>query len=444
MTDQPDLFTLRETPAYLSHEGTPMELKSDGSGLVFDRSTGDYRSLEGFVGHDSEDRHRGDTTKHAEFAEPRENEWGEERFDAANDYLDKVGKVAKRVSSGDNGYVARKYPGASYPGQSGYAHHVVVYHKPTGKAVGYTTMDDSGEVSMMGVHPDHQGSGAATVLVHGASQVLRDTGHPLGIPSSETTTDDSAKMIRAFNPQSTALTNRDYVDHVGTAHISPEWIESNLGVPGSLDSDMKSFDEYRALSDKTGRHPGNFMMLSDNDRIANLGKNLIRRDGQKPDPTTLALIAPREAAKNAENTTVRSEMERLSDRNPRQLAFGARAFVTGSRQAAMAEDDPYDIRVRGQHGATSDHLLGENTLTEQEPDMDTARRRYRNGTNPNVPSYRDEVRADRLRLDGIDNVHDAVWTGEDTGDLYKPRTTEERLAQDPLARARILRGRGGY
>jgi hypothetical protein len=197
---------------------------------------------------------------------------------------------------------------------------------------------------------------------------------------------------------------------------------------------MKSWDEYAALSDKTGRHPGNFMMLSDNERVQSEGESLLRRDNQKPDPTTIALIAPREAAKEEEFRPKNNTGSHFSES---QTRFAANALLTGSRTGALRIS-------RGAASALvpdSDRLLGENTGTESSIEVsDQTSDSIRRGLYGSKPDEMSPVTKHNV-TNNPHSIRDAVWTDEEAPAPYTPRTTQERLDQDPLARARILRGR---
>jgi hypothetical protein len=140
------------------------------------------------------------------------------------------------------------------------------------------------------------------------------------------------------------------------------------------------------------------------------------------------LLAPREEAKKQEAVQKNDEI------TVRARQFRADALLTGSRSGAFALQHPGDIRSRAV--AFSDHAWGENTMPDstgeslrshpwyrgEKPSESSTVAKYAVSTNPNI-------------------IHDAVWTGEEEPEPYRPRTTQERLDQDPLARARILRGR---
>lgn len=418
MTDQPDLFDIKDTPMH--------PFGGQGEALVTDVATGKVHTLEPRVGIGSGSEYYGDTSQHKKWSNGTiEDEMTLGEQAEAKKRIDNVSKVAKRF--GDT-YEAKVYPGGTYPGQGHLSHHAVVYHKPTGEAVGRMQFDNGGNVGIMAVHPDHQMTGATPILADAASKYLRSIGHTLGIPSSDETTDDSAKILKKITPNSSHMDNRwDPGELDAEDYLKPNDFESN-NIPQRLGDTKKSWEDFAKLSDETGRHPGNFMLLDPNPAVQHEGRNLLQRTGQRPDPTVLALLAPREEAKK------QTMLQKHEDAAVRARTLRADALLTGSRSGAFALHNPDDMRSRAIE--FSNHVWGDNTEPDSTGESLRSHPFYR-GAKPSEssPVAKAVVAADPGA------IHDAVWTGEEEPEPYKPRTTQERLDQDPLARARILRGR---
>jgi hypothetical protein len=193
-----------------------------------------------------------------------------------------------------------------------------------------------------------------------------------------------------------------------------------MNIPASLSSlrENHTSEDYARLSDMTGRHPMNFMALSSNprDRARAANEGFDTKEGSRLDPTILQF------AKQREETNYSSDEEKDRPEAIRRFEHGVRA---DSRISNIAE------RFGDPEGT---HL---NVYNEMIVHADDSRHRHEVAKAAARNEARETLvsRYPHLPQDAGMYVHE---------EPYKPRTTEERLAQDPLARARIIRGKAFY
>lgn len=326
----------------------------------------------------------------------------------------------KRAEKHGDNYETHVFPKGTYP-EATESHIAVTYHKPTGEPVSSLSFGSDGYVGTWAALEEHQGTAAISAGL-AAHKYLKSIGHPTGILHSRMTTPDSKKVLQTLDPDNTSLVNRDPLDKYNsedTADMNRNTIRQH-GVPERL-SDVHSTpttEDYARLSDMTGRHPMNFMAISPRlrDRQIAAHHGYDTSEKSKLDPTVLVRAR---------------EIEDVNGVGPSGIQEHSRGVSHNAHEAMVARSVDRLLNTQ----STRPVLPHWNDVLYADLDGERAaltRRRLANRTA--AMADKTEGRAEDLHDAGM-YVHE---------EEYKPRTTEERLAQDPLARARIIRGKAFY
>ena len=329
----------------------------------------------------------------------------------------------RRAEKHGEDYETHVFPYGTYPEQESNTHTAVTYHKPTGEPVSSMSFTSSGYVGSWAALEDHRGNAALSTGL-AAHRYLKSIGHPTGILRANSTTDDSARVIKALDPDSTSLTERWALakyDAEDTERMHNNTIRES-GVPENL-RDVHSTpttEDYARLSDMTGRHPMNFMAISPRvrDRQIAAMEGYTTGEHSRLDPTMLVRANELDEAGKASYAHIHyDEVNRSMQQNRRR----ARSERNVSRFMRSMSDNPSD------------------------PQWDELAHHELDGFATTRTNREQGIRAEAIGQEVEDypeRLHDAgMYVHKEE---YKPRTTEERLAQDPLARARIIRGKAFY
>ena len=329
-------------------------------------------------------------------------------------------KVQGLVDRRAGDYETHVFHEGTYPGQMD--HFAVTYHKPTGEMAASMKFGSTGHVMSWAEHPEHKGGAAALATGLAAHKYLKSLGSISGALHSETTTPESSRVLRTMDPYSTSLQNRNPLSSYGeegTLDMLTKGPE-RMNIPTSLSilREKHTSEDYARLSDMTGRHPMNFLALSSDprDRARASNEGFDTREDSRLDPTILQL------AKQREDTNYSSDEEKDRPEAIRRFEHGFRAS-TRTNNIAERFGDP-----EGTHLNVYNEMIvhADDSRHRHEVAKATARREARETLVSRYPN---------LVQDAGMYVHEEPYT---------PRTTEERLAQDPLARARIIRGKAFY
>lgn len=130
-------------------------------------------------------------------------------------------------------------------------HTVIGYHK--GTAVGRLDYNSKGEVGGWYIDHRHQNSPVNVQMLAVAHQHLLDLGNPIGMLKSDTTSSNSAAVIRKIDPDSTYLRqggansgwNRDY-------EWDPKYHDDRVLPLSPEHTERRDRQQWKELSDKTG------------------------------------------------------------------------------------------------------------------------------------------------------------------------------------------------
>jgi hypothetical protein len=331
---------------------------------------------------------------------------------------DKAENVVNRRGSD---YETKVFPAGTYPGQTD--HFAVSYHKPTGVAAASMKYDSTGHVHTWAEDPDHKGGAAGLAVGVAAHKHLKSIGHVSGALHAEMTTPESHRVLKAMDPYSTSLYERNEIDsytHGGSVDMVHVGMHKQ-GLPENLGdvSTRPTNEDFARLSDMTGRHPMNFMAMSTypRDRMIAEHEGYGAGPNSKLDPTVMTFVNQRE------------ERSPLHEENDTTRAADRRFEVTQRAQRRQENNAARFADEDGWHLESHNPFVREADAGYHQRTLDRADRT--NG-----------IRETRVTGNAANILSDAgMYVHEEP---HTPRTTEERLAQDPLARARIIRGKAFY
>jgi hypothetical protein len=388
------------------------------------RASGDGRPNYGVTAPHREREHMGDDNY----------DKGPER---TQDVAAKAAKVQKILDSRGADYETHVFPRGTYYAQN--ANVAVTYHKPTGAIASSMIFHNDGHVNTWARHPDHS-SAASLATGLAAHNHLKSIGNVSGVLHAEMTTPESARVLKMMDPFNTSLAQRHEIDSYDDESTmgmltSPT---RNQNTPATLSevASKPTTEDIARLSDMTGRHPMNFLALSshENDRQEASRAGYGAQEGSKLDPTVLRFVREREELSPLPAPSVKPGQKRDN-----QSQGDLRTLEQRAARRLVDNQVPVSIHNAG--------VPGENGVIEV---------RRENGIHGRVQRENDvEVREWTRRRDGRrmgerdSSVADKPENLQDAGmyvhkEPYQPRTTEERLDQDPLARARIIRGKAFY
>jgi len=140
---------------------------------------------------------------------------------------------------------------ASHDGMYGGTHTVIGYHK--GTAVGRLTYDSEGHVGGWYIDHRHQKGPVNIKMLAVAHQHLLDLGNPIGMLKSDTTSSNSAAVIRKIDPNSTYLrqdgANSGWNDD---NEWDPKYQDDGIHPLLPEHTERRSREEWRDLSETTG------------------------------------------------------------------------------------------------------------------------------------------------------------------------------------------------
>jgi len=195
--------------------------------------------------------------------EPRDEQTLEdqepERVAGIRGRIDKMLKMHdSRVA--DSPYFIKHSPRGTYYGQ--YSNNVQVYHKSNPNTrVGVLTYDDEGIVGQMYLDHRHQNTMAGVQMLAAAHRHLKNTlGNPIGLLRTESTSEQSAGLIRKIDPDSTYLRNEN-----ANSGRNEGWQDNQSptdATPVRNDSLNKPVKEWEQKAKESGRSVADLLAMS--------------------------------------------------------------------------------------------------------------------------------------------------------------------------------------
>lgn len=344
----------------------------------------------------------------------------------------KAGKAQRNIDARGEDYETHVFPKGTYYGQED-SNLAVTYYKPTGEMAASMGFNDQGYVYHWASTEGHRHSVAGAASGVAAHNYLKSIGHPTGILHAQTTTDESARVIRSMDPDNTSLLHRSEISSYNEDQAQDMVDRAALmGAPHNI-SDLQTRptnEQIARLSDMTGRHPMNFMALSPHKEHRDAAEYSGFGPGAKSrlDPTVLALVNQRAAREDSGIANLNSS------------AWGRAVRAGRLEQANQGRAQRLANNVAPVAGDVMQHTNGI-LFWEEQVQRDYQGEVLRNERNRTATPQADvslDTTSGRSRTNKLQDA--GMWVSEE----HIPRTTEERLAQDPLARARIIRGKALY
>lgn len=195
--------------------------------------------------------------------EPRDEQTLEdyepERVAGIRGRIDKMLKMHdSRVA--DSPYFIKHSPRGTYYGQ--YSNNVQVYHKSNPNTrVGMLTYNDEGIVGQMYIDHRHQNTMASVQMLAAAHRHLKNTlGNPIGLLRTESTSEQSAGLIRKIDPDSTYLRNEN-----ANSGRNEGWQDNQSptdATPVRNDSLNKPVKEWEQKAKESGRSVADLLAMS--------------------------------------------------------------------------------------------------------------------------------------------------------------------------------------
>lgn len=182
-----------------------------------------------------------------------------ERVAGIKERIDKMLKMHdSRVA--DSQYFIKHSPKGTYYGQ--YINNVQVYHKSNPNTrVGLLTYGDEGIVGQMFIDHRHQNTMAGVQMLAAAHRHLKNTlGRPIGLLRTESTSEQSAGLIKKIDPESTYLRNEN-----ANSGRYDDWRDSQQqldAVPLRNDSLQRPVAEWEQKSKESGQRVADLLAMS--------------------------------------------------------------------------------------------------------------------------------------------------------------------------------------
>lgn len=320
-------------------------------------------------------------------------------------------------------------------------HTVIGYHK--GTAVGRLEYNSSGEVGGWYIDQQHQNSPVNVQMLAEAHQHLLDLGNPIGMLKSDTTSSNSAAVIRKIDPESTYLRrdgadsgwNRDYT-------WDPKYHDDRVLPHYPEHTERRDRQQWKELSDKTGLNIHELHAISaDPTNREKADLNLV---GAEAKDIHEGYKGERERA--ISRGLVKQKQELREQIPSRIAAFSIPAGYLGDTanlETQMPEETAVTIgqtypHHRNWRGPTADNA-GLDTLSEGQDlttaTMTTQRNIVMNRSRSSESKFaykqdtdiRQGMKPDEELMKRVSEDASGVWTGEDSP-----------MEKDPAERARAL------